>query len=134
MGREDVSNDEDNNAMSKTESAILEVPSRILAKLGLGGMLGLCAGYSIKQATKALGVVVGGAVVLLQGLQYAGYIEVKWNKIQRDTMKVISSDGSDNLSAKDLTFWMRRMMRILTHQGPTAGGFGLGIYMGLQMN
>ena len=77
--------------------------------------------------------MVGTAVVFLQTIQYFGYIEVKWKKIQADAMRSISADGSESLGVKDVKYWTRRMMKILTYQGPTAGGFAAGIYIGLVM-
>lgn len=119
--------------LSKAETALLTGPAMIVARLGFGGVLGFCSGYAIKQASKALAVVVGSAVVLLQTMQYFGYIEVKWQKIQRDSMRALSSDGKESLGVKDVKYWTSKMMRILTHQGPTAGGFAAGIYIGLGM-
>jgi len=119
--------------LSNAEALLLSGPSMVVARLGFGGVLGFCSGYAIKQASKALAVVVGSAVVLLQSLQYFGYIEVKWQKIQADTMKALSTDGKEALGVKDVKYWTRRMMRILTHQGPTAGAFAAGIYIGLGM-
>ena len=118
---------------SRAESILLGPPSILVARLGLGGVLGFCTGYAVKQASKAVAVVVGGALVFLQTLQYFGYIEVKWKKIQRDATTALSSEGKETLGVKDVTFWTRRMMKILTHQGPSAGGFAAGIYIGLGM-
>jgi uncharacterized membrane protein (Fun14 family) len=118
---------------AKAESLLLAAPSMLVARLGFGGVLGFCSGYAIKQASKAVAVVVGGAVVFLQALQYFGYIEVKWRKIQTDATRVLSSEGRDTLGAKDVHFWSRKLMRIMTHQGPAAGGFAAGIYIGLGM-
>jgi uncharacterized membrane protein (Fun14 family) len=123
---------EDSEEFTSAEIALISGPALIVARLGFGGVLGFCSGYAIKQASKALAVVVGGAVVFLQSMQYLGYIEVKWAKIQADTMRVVSSDGQQ-LGVKDVKYWTRKMMRILTHQGPAAGGFAAGIYIGLGM-
>jgi len=128
-----VSPEELDEELSKAETVLLSGPAMVVARLGFGGVLGFCSGYAIKQASKALAVVVGSAVVLLQTMQYFGYIEVKWQKIQKDTMKAISADGQESFGVKDVTYWSRRLMRILTHQGPTAGGFAAGIYIGLGM-
>ena len=121
------------NEESQAESLILAAPKAIVARLGFGGALGVCAGYAIKQASKAVAVFVGGTIVFLQILQYFGYIEIKWQKIQRDAMRSLSSDGQESFGAKDVTYWSRRIMTVLTHQGPTAGGFAAGIYLGLGM-
>jgi FUN14 domain-containing protein 1 len=119
--------------LTKAETVLITGPAMIVSRLGFGGVLGFCSGYAIKQASKALAVVVGSAVVLLQSMQYFGYIEVKWDKIQKDTMRSLSSDGQESFGVKDVKYWTRKMMRILTHQGPTAGGFAAGIYIGLGM-
>lgn len=76
---------------------------------------------------------VGSTVVFLQTLQYFGYIEVKWKKIQRDVMRSITSEGAESFSVKDVTYWSRRAIGVLTHQAPQAGGFAGGIYLGLGM-
>ena len=121
----------DEELVTKAETVFINGPAMMVARLGFGGVLGFCSGYAIKQASKALAVVVGGAVVLLQTMQYFGYIEVKWQKIQKDTMRAISSDGKESFGVKDVHYWSRKMIKILTHQGPTAGGFAGGIYLGL---
>lgn len=120
-------------AMTAEEERLLSPFAAVVARLGFGGVLGFCAGYSIKQASKAVAVFVGSTVVFLQTLQYLGYIEVKWKKIQRDVMKSITSEGAETFSVKDVTYWMRRTMNVLTHQAPQAGGFAGGIYLGLGM-
>ena len=69
-------------------------------------------------------------MALLQGLQYAGYIEVKWKKIQADVVSVFDADGDGEFTVRDLTHGFRSIVRILAFQGPTAGGFVLGMYAG----
>jgi uncharacterized membrane protein (Fun14 family) len=102
------------------DSSYPSAPSLLFSRLGFGGILGLCAGYAVKQAGKVAMVVLGAGVVFLQGMQYAGYIEVKWDKLERDATLALDTDGSGTLGMKDFEYYQKRLLRAITYQGPGA--------------
>ena len=101
-----------------------------ISRFGFGGMCGFCAGYAIKQASKVAALLFGLTFVGLQGLQYAGYIEIKWQKIKKDSIRLVDSDGSGVVGVKDIKHYMRNFLAILRFHGPSATGLSAGLYYG----
>mmetsp|Transcript_8087 Transcript_8087/g.10532 ORF Transcript_8087/g.10532 Transcript_8087/m.10532 type:complete len:157 (+) Transcript_8087:238-708(+) len=101
-----------------------------LTRFGFGGFLGFCSGYAIKQASKVAAILFGVTFVGLQGLQYAGYIEIKWSKIKADGVKLMDSDGTGTVGVKDLKYYVKRFVGVLKFHGPSATGLTAGLYYG----
>ena len=123
------------SGMAPSEAAVPRRPSlssfpvpssaEIVQTLGFGGVLGFCTGYALKQTAKVVAVFVGGSVAALQLLQFAGYIEVKWSRIEAHAKYLVG----DEFNITDL---VRRLVKMVAYKGPgTAGGFAMGIYVGL---
>merc|ERR1719510_1080029 len=51
-------------------------------QLTMGGFLGFCSGYALKTTGKVAAFGVGGVFIMLQTMQYFGYINVNWSKVQ----------------------------------------------------
>ena len=60
----------------------VELITPLLPDLSLGGLLGFCAGFAIKKASRVLILIVGAVFVLVQVLAYYGIITVHWTKVQ----------------------------------------------------
>ena len=101
-----------------------------ISRFGFGGMCGFCAGYAVKQATRVAAMLFGLTFVGLQGLQYAGYIEIKWNKIKKDSIRLVDSDGSGSVGVKDVKHYLKTFLAMLRFHGPTATGLSAGVYYG----
>mmetsp|Transcript_20277 Transcript_20277/g.24227 ORF Transcript_20277/g.24227 Transcript_20277/m.24227 type:complete len:236 (+) Transcript_20277:108-815(+) len=99
-------------------------------KLGFGGCLGLCAGYSAKQLGKAAMLVVGAIFSLLQLLAYNGFIEIKWQKLKSYLESLVDMDKDGKFSSADLKTLLVGTLRILKHNLPGASGFIPGFYLG----
>ena len=110
--------------------ATLSTLAPFISRFGFGGMCGFCSGYAIKQASKVAAMLFGLTFVGLQGLQYAGYIEIKWNKIKTDSIRLVDSDGSGKVGVKDIKYYLRHLLAMLKFHGPTASGLGAGLYYG----
>ena len=78
-------------------------------------------------------VFVGCGFIIIQSLQYAGYIEprVYWDRIEQDLRKVVDTDGSGSIIVKDARHYFKWFMGVVRMHGPTVGSFGLGVYAGL---
>jgi uncharacterized membrane protein (Fun14 family) len=120
-------NDDENNSSTLT---LANYPTFALQRVGFGGILGFCTGYALKQAAKAAAVMVGGTVILLQGLQFQGWIKINWSKIQRDITSSFDTDGDGEFTLRDMMNIFKNMVNIMVYQGPTVGGFSAGIYYG----
>lgn len=119
---------EDNRIINVVVGAV----GPIAVRLGFGGFVGFCSGYAIKQASKAAAMALGVGFVCLQSLQYAGYIEVKWNRIRGDMVKTLDSDGSGQFGVKDIRYYVTKFFRVMRFHGPPAAGFSTGLYFGFK--
>ena len=67
-------------------------------QVGFGAVAGYCAGVALRVAGTAGLALAGAGFVALQGLQYKGYVEVDWQKVERelrDTVQDVTSASSD---------------------------------------
>jgi uncharacterized membrane protein (Fun14 family) len=95
-----------NNHFSEAWSAVLKAcgiaPGAInTQEIGLAAMSGVCSGYASVKIGKSIAFVVGCGFLILQGLSYAGYIDIGWEQIEKDTIKALDADGDGKLSGKD---------------------------------
>jgi len=49
--------------------------------------------------------------------------QVRWERIERDVTALLDTDGSGSIGKKDVDFYSKRAMHVLSSQGLTAGGF-----------
>lgn len=115
------------------EDAVINVISPVLTKLGYGGVLGLCVGYTVRETGKVAAYLIGGTFIFLQSLQYAGFIEIKWDNIRRFIMNRVDTDGDGKVGLSEIRHYMRSFTSIMVYQSPIAGGFASGFYMALLM-
>ncbi|GBG30486.1 FUN14 domain-containing protein 1 [Hondaea fermentalgiana] len=122
--------------LTKQDKALVDVISGtlgpVLTRLGFGGALGFCTGYAIKQASKVVATALGVGFVCLQGMQYAGYIEVRWDKIRGDLIKRVDTDGSGTVTTRDIKYYVTKVFGILKFHGPHAAGFSSGLVYGFR--
>jgi len=124
--------------LTKEDNAIIDTAvgaiGPVAMRLGFGGFVGFCSGYAIKQASKVVALTLGVGFVCLQSLQYVGYVEVKWSKIRIDVMRTISTDGSGQVTVKDVRHYITRIFNVLRFHGPPAAGFSTGLYLGFNFD
>ncbi|NLI75168.1 MAG: hypothetical protein GX442_01850 [Candidatus Riflebacteria bacterium] len=89
-----------------------------ITTLGFGGIAGWSVGYTLKKFAKAVALVIGTVVIVLQILAYQHYLTIHWEQVQ-------TALPADNLQS----LWMG-MMSIITYNFPFAGAFAVGFYMG----
>lgn len=95
-----------------------------IGQITFGGLAGFVTGYALKKIGKVLAVVLGLGFILLQLLAYAGYVQIDWVRIQQSVQPLLSQD---NLR----TGW-DQLVRLLTYNLPFAGGFTVGLLIGLR--
>jgi len=106
--------------------------AKVVTKMGFGGICGFCVGYATKQVTKAIALWVGLLFMLLQGLAFQGYIEIKWQKIKSSLTGLVDMDGDGEFSTKDMKSLLMGSFKVLKHNLPQASSFGPGFYYGLK--
>lgn len=103
-----------------------------MKQMTFGSIVGYCSGSAAKKIGKALSIVLGMGFILVQSAVYTGYIEVDWDKVQKDAVEKIDATGDGKLDTNDLQAYWKKVKKILTHKVPSAGGFSLGFLYGLQ--
>jgi uncharacterized membrane protein (Fun14 family) len=79
-----------------------------LPQVGFGSVLGFASGYAIKKLGKIALMGVGAAFLLVQGLAYAGWVEVNWSKARADAERAVDVDGDGKVTSADIKIWWRK--------------------------
>ena len=103
----------------------------LAGQLTFGTCLGCCAGYALKSVGRSAALVVGVAFVGLQTLQFCGYIDINWGKVQKDVVHVFDKDGDGTVGRADLKSHWDGLMAVLRFNLPSSAGFGLGVALGI---
>lgn len=102
---------------------ILDAIVPFLPDLGLGGLLGYCAGYAIKKASRLLILIVGVAFVLVQLLAYFGLLTVHWTRVEELAGPLVQE------GAREGGAWA---LAVLGANLPFGGAFVAGLALGLR--
>jgi uncharacterized membrane protein (Fun14 family) len=101
-------------------------------QIGYGFLMGYSSGYALKKVSKVVAFMVGGAFIMLQTMSYTGYLNVDYNKVQKDIENALDMNGDGVLDIKDGEMVYNKIMEVVGYQMPSGGGFGAGILMGLR--
>ena len=93
--------------------------SPYLSIFTLGGGLGFAAGMSSKKMGKVVLKTTIGSLLIIQALNYKGYLTVNWDRIKSDVNRYAATKENTNY-----------MQFLLTNIGPVLAGFGLGFHLG----
>jgi uncharacterized membrane protein (Fun14 family) len=93
--------------------------------------MGYFAGAAVKRFGEEVAVVIGISFIGLQALSYFGYINVDYGKIKNEVEKKLDVTGDGKFDASDALAIWNELKKILTHSLPSAGGFSLGLALGL---
>ena len=96
----------------------------LLPDLGLGGLLGVAAGYAVRVVGRVALLVVGLAFILVQLLAHFGIVTVDWLQLQTLTEPWFRQ------SREGLGEWFSR---VFLANLPFAGSFAVGFLLGLRM-
>lgn len=94
----------------------------VIGTLGIGGVLGFCAGLAFKTAARIVGCLIGLVFILMQVLAYYEVAEWHWDVVARHSPQIQHAAHS-----AWSTTW-----KVLTYNLPFAGGFGAGFYLALR--
>lgn len=95
-------------------------------------LFGYCSGYAMRSAMKAGALACGVGFISLQALNYYGYIDVKWGKIQKEFENQLDLNKDGKVDAQDIAHLRDATLRMLTWGLPSAAGFGVGFFIGLK--
>lgn len=99
----------------------------------LGTTLGLCSGFALKKAGKAVAITVGGIFCLFQLAAFKGYVTIEWDAIERDLRRKADVNHDGVVDGKDAKHALARVINMLTdNMGASAAGFATGMIIGLQ--
>jgi uncharacterized membrane protein (Fun14 family) len=95
----------------------------VTEQLGVGGLLGLATGYSIRRLGRIIAFAVGTEVLLLQYLAYRRWLVMDWQRVAQDLKP--KGDGRG--------FWSAGM-DIVLYKLPFASAFSAGMAAGLRLS
>eukprot|EP00607_Mallomonas_marina_P004679 CAMPEP_0182427492 /NCGR_PEP_ID=MMETSP1167-20130531/17825_1 /TAXON_ID=2988 /ORGANISM="Mallomonas Sp, Strain CCMP3275" /LENGTH=200 /DNA_ID=CAMNT_0024609777 /DNA_START=80 /DNA_END=682 /DNA_ORIENTATION=+ len=105
--------------------------SPIINKLGMGGLVGVCAGYASKRLGKEVAFIIGCGFLVLQYLQEKGYIAIQYKKAQDDILKELDQNKDGKFDTQDVLAWWQKASAVITHNIPGSSGFLAGYAMGI---
>ena len=134
---QDASKDGVGAVADKTLEEVGKLASEALAtgypnQVGWGFCAGYCTGFAAKKVGKAGFVFVGGLYALLQTAAYHGYVTVDHAKISRKFTQVLDANKDGRVDSKDAQDLYGQAMKVLEFNGPSGGGFGAGVLLGLR--
>lgn len=100
-------------------------------EITLSGCLGFCSGYAVKEVGKIAAVTIGTLFVLIQFASRKGYVNVNWEKVQKDMVAAVDPDKDGKITKKDVRIWYNRLMDVLKENLPSSAGFAGGFALGI---
>lgn len=110
----------------------IKVAGPIVAKLGLGGVLGYCAGASAKYYGKKAAIFIGGTFAGLQYLSYKGYLKIDYGAVEREIVRKLDLNADGKLDISDFLIMWQEVKGVLIHGLPGAAGFVPGLLLGFR--
>ena len=137
--KEDVNMDEINNIknnkseINKQITSLFNTPIKSIGgPISFGLIMGGCAGYATKKVTKIAAGFIGITFIGLQILQHNGYINIDWNKVEKDIIKAVDQNNDGKLDEKDLIILKQKYMSVIAQSMLSGSGFAAGFLMGIR--
>jgi uncharacterized membrane protein (Fun14 family) len=70
--------------------------------------------------------------VVLQSLQYSGYVQVDHGKLRKDMERILDLDQDGKVGQDDVKIGYDKIMKILEYNLPAGSGFAAGFLGGLR--
>eukprot|EP00586_Coscinodiscus_wailesii_P017629 CAMPEP_0172503892 /NCGR_PEP_ID=MMETSP1066-20121228/173430_1 /TAXON_ID=671091 /ORGANISM="Coscinodiscus wailesii, Strain CCMP2513" /LENGTH=209 /DNA_ID=CAMNT_0013279823 /DNA_START=173 /DNA_END=802 /DNA_ORIENTATION=- len=114
---------------SKTQSILKTgVPGHV----SYGFVCGFCSGYALKKVGKAGAVSFGMVFCLLQSLSYAGYIDIDYERAEKDLTNILDMNNDGKVDEEDAKELMDKVVEVLSFNLPAGSGFGVGFVGGVR--
>jgi FUN14 domain-containing protein 1 len=115
------------------EKFIITTIAPLATKLGYGGIMGFCSGMAAKKIGQLVAVVIGGAFIGVQYLQYKGYIQLDFQEIQDKVVEQFDADGDGELTSNDFILIWKTFKKMVEDSLPSSSGFVSGFMLGLYL-
>lgn len=95
--------------------------------------LGFGTGYTVKTVTKVGWIIVASSAISLYTLNYFQFIEIKWQKIQEDSRKLLHIKKEDVMKSLQHSSYFKRTLATAKLYMFTVTGlcYGTGFVLGL---
>merc|ERR1712071_695522 len=107
------------------------IDSGMPGKLSYGLICGFTSGFALKKVGRAGAVVAGLGFVAIQTLNYSGYVNVNFEKMNADFNQMMDVNNDGNVDEKDAKQISDKVMEVLSYNIPAGSGFGAGFIMGV---
>ncbi|KAL4134153.1 hypothetical protein PRIC2_004464 [Phytophthora ramorum] len=101
-------------------------------QISWGFCMGACAGFAFKKMSKLGAVAVGTLFILLQCASYSGYVDVNYQKLERDVKNYLDINKDGVFDTKDLDSMYQSTMKVLEFSLPAGSGFAAGFVLGFR--
>ncbi|HEY8424765.1 MAG TPA: FUN14 domain-containing protein [Limnochordales bacterium] len=92
---------------------------------GLGFVLGLAVGYSLKKAIKVALLLVGAMTALFVGMAKMGFITIHWEALEAAYTGAVTQAGGARGALERIIAWFSSSIA-------AAGSFSLGFWLGFR--
>ena len=93
---------------------------------GLGLVLGLAVGYSLKKALRAALLLLGALTAVLVGLGRMGFVTVHWEAVERSYTRALAEAGGPSGAMERIIAWFSSSIAV-------SGSFVVGFWLGFRM-
>lgn len=100
----------------------------------MGSLFGFAAGKATRFFGKAGAGLVGTAFIAMQTLSYYGYVDVKWEKAERDFTAFFDVDKDGAVTTRDIGSLMDSALEVLKYNMPAGTGFTGGFLYGVGLH
>uniref|UniRef100_K3XC34 EF-hand domain-containing protein n=1 Tax=Globisporangium ultimum (strain ATCC 200006 / CBS 805.95 / DAOM BR144) TaxID=431595 RepID=K3XC34_GLOUD len=101
-------------------------------QISWGFAMGVCSGFALKKISKAGAIALGTLFVLLQCASYSGYIDVDYQKLERDVMSFLDINKDGQFDTKDMESLYKSVMQVLEFSLPAGSGYAIGFLVGFR--
>mmetsp|Transcript_22058 Transcript_22058/g.20053 ORF Transcript_22058/g.20053 Transcript_22058/m.20053 type:complete len:185 (-) Transcript_22058:29-583(-) len=120
-------------SVDKASKSVHELfESGLPGQLGYGFMMGYSSGYCLKKLSRVIAFAVGGVFITVQFLSYHGYMNVNYDKFEKDVEKMFDINQDGKVDDKDATLAYNKINKVLGYHLPTGGGFTAGLIAGFR--
>jgi uncharacterized membrane protein (Fun14 family) len=112
---------------SGTPSLVSYYMRGVAQQITMAGVFGFASGACLKHVSKKIAVGVGALFISLNVLNYLGYVNVNWVKMEDDFVKHLDTDGDKKITFKDVQTHMKRFIPIMSNTTGFLGGLAAGV-------
>lgn len=116
-----------------TLDGIIDTAAPCVSTLGISGLTGVATAMTVKAVARSTMYALGGIAILLQCLQYKGFITINWEEMEKQGKALLDINNDGQTNADDFKFLHRKALSVLSTGLPSAAGFYAGFTLGLKL-